>query len=505
VHCDVVIVGYRLNAKEPAAKALERILGLTPETARTLARGFPSVVVENAPEARAEELREQLSQAGARVELRPRTPLDIAAPRDPMPLELATTVRSQADDARAPTSAAAESPPRAAPAPPRRERLPVADFSLDLELASIPAPQRAPAASRSLESLQLPPTRAQQAASGGRALPLPSPATTAPNYQLGDFGLARPRSPSLSGLGPLPTGGSVVAALPTAPTGVAEAADNPSAGGAMELDLELGGALELELDHTDQAGSGMRRGLSDRAPDNDHHSLDDRFELAHGASVDGSALDERDARPRPVPLSRAEEPRASNPRAPRPPEVRRSLPPQRAAKAEQGARPGALGGWVPSLLLLATMCVGSLAAVGYAIDPGDVLGALQRERAAVAAGADVPAPSAGSDSDALLGLHPLLRATPAVTRAPLAAILRARIPGVHEVPVSFGKQGSFVHCALVEQAEGQTETRLARLRETGREVPAPSEITAQLREHERALRAERKQPELRFTEVCLTL
>jgi hypothetical protein len=156
--------------------------------------------------------------------------------------------------------------------------------------------------------------------------------------------------------------------------------------------------------------------------------------------------------------------------------------------------------------LLAAIGAGSLAAVGYALDPSDVLGALQRERAAVSSGA--PAASHASDgreADALQGLHPLLRATPAITRGPLAAILRARIGGVHEVPVSFGKQGATVHCALVEHADGETETRLSRLRETGREVSAPGDITAQLREHERALRAASHHPELQFTQVCLAL
>lgn len=483
MHCDVVIVGYRLNAKEPAAKALERILGLTPETARTLARGFPSVVVENAPEARAEQLLEQLTNAGALVELRPRTPIQAAPPRPEVPLELANT-------------AAAPSPLRAAPAPPRRERLPVADFSLDLELGSIPAPQRAPANQRPVESLSLPPTRAQQAAANqARALPQPSPAAGPPNnYQLGDFGLARPRNPNLSGLGPLPTGGSVVAPLPTGPASVAPAADNPSAGGAMDLDLELGGALELELDHSDP-GSAMRRGLSDRAPDNDH-TLGERFEeLAQGASGDTGALDTREPRARP-PVART---------AARAPEARRSLPAPRVAKVEPSGLRSVLREWVPTLLLLATMCVGSLLAVGYALDPGDVVGALRREQAAVSSGGPGSASRASHEGDGALGLHPLLRATPAVTRAPLAAILRARIPGVHEVPVSFGKQGSTVHCALVEHAEGETETRLARLRETGREVLPPSDITAQLREHERALRAASRQPDLKFSEVCLAL
>jgi hypothetical protein len=259
----------------------------------------------------------------------------------------------------------------------------------------------------------------------------------------------------------------------------------------MDLDLELGGDLQLELDHSEQASSGMRLGLSDRPPDNDHHSLEDRFdELAQGA----------------VEVSVAREPRARPaPRAPRAPEARRSLPSPRPARAEPSALRRLVSEWIPSLFLLVAMCAGSLAAVGYAIDPSDVLGALQREHAAVWAGTPAPSSRGSHETDLLLGLHPLLRATPAMTRAPLAAILRARIGGVHEVPVSFGKQGSTVHCSLVEHAEGETETRLSRLRETGREVAPPSDVTAQLREHERALRAASRHPELQFTQVCLTL
>jgi len=481
VHCDVVIVGYRLNAKEPAAKALERILGVTPEAARALTRAFPSVVAENAPEAHAEQLREQLTSAGALVELRPRGALNVAAARPDVP----------GAGAAAPAAAAGPAEAKVAPpAAPPRARLPVADFSLDLELPSIPAPERGPTIPRSTAGLQLPPPGVPQAASPGLPAPVSKvPTASAANYQLGDFGLAGPRGPSMSGLLPI-SGGSVVAALPTAPPSVPPA-PNPSAGGAMDLDLELGGGLELELDHSDQAGSGLRRGLSDHPPDNDHHSLGERFEELAGGAAEAPA---RDTRPRP-PV-----------RAPRPLETRRSLPPQ-VPKVEASALHGALREWVPSLLLLAAISAGSLAAVGYALDPSDVLGALQRERTAVSTTSAPPMRSEGPGGpDAMLGLHPLLRATPAITRGPLAAILRARIGGVHEVPVSFAKQGATVHCSLVEHAEGgETEVRLARLRETGREVPAPSDITAQLREHERALRTASHHPELRFTQVCLAL
>ncbi|HVZ32726.1 MAG TPA: hypothetical protein VG963_09890, partial [Polyangiaceae bacterium] len=70
MHCDVVMVGYRLNAKEPAAKALERILGLPPEVARRLARAFPVTVVEGASDTDAARIRTELEAAGALVELR---------------------------------------------------------------------------------------------------------------------------------------------------------------------------------------------------------------------------------------------------------------------------------------------------------------------------------------------------------------------------------------------------------------------------------------------------
>ena len=78
---DVVIVGYRLNAREPAAKALERILGLASADARQLARGFPALVARDLAATEAEALKAELQAAGAQVELRPHLATMGAAPR----------------------------------------------------------------------------------------------------------------------------------------------------------------------------------------------------------------------------------------------------------------------------------------------------------------------------------------------------------------------------------------------------------------------------------------
>lgn len=469
MHCDVVIVGYRLNAKEPAPKALERILGLTPEAARKLSRGFPSVVRHDISEAEGASLAEQLTAAGALVELR--APAQAAAPPPP-------------------------SPPPPAPKPASRlDRFTVdldADLELDLSPPARPSPPKRAAASK----LSLPPMRAGNegapgrgalpvlAGPGPRLSPAAAPAASrvkikdsAPNYQLGDFGLAQPRGPSLSGLAPVATQHSVVAPLPTS---VAPPA--AGVGGGLELELDLSSGLELELDRDE--GESLSRRISSRPPDNDLHTLNEDFgrdtrAIAAAPDVEQSAF------------------RAIQ-RAPKSPEARRSLAPAAKKPSELAL---ALREWLPAVLLLVFLVIGSIAAVGYALDPSDIVGALTHEQASMERSAGSPARRSAS----LENLHPLLRATPALTRAPLAAILRARIGGVHEVPVSFGRPESPVHCCLVELREGETATRLARLRETGREVPAPSDIRAQLLEHERALRSESHQPALQFAQVCLTL
>ena len=440
MHCDVVIIGYRLNAKEPAAKALERILGMFAEDARKLARSFPATVLAAGSQEQAERLMQQLTEAGALVELRASKPMPAPVPRE------------------AQLSAA-----RSAAGHGRRASLPMADKHA-LDLASAPRPR--PAHQGDAADLRARPQP------GG---PPPPPPEALANYQLGDFGLA----PASVRPGPI----LVVPPPPSGrggpPTGAARRA---SVASGTDLDFDLSG-IPLELD---QPESAVRRGGNLVEASSDMRG--ERFSDSPPSTERAPQVEEAAFR--------------SIQRAPRPAEVRRSGAP-RAAKRTSGGSVSTLRAWAPSTFMLATVSVLSLSAVGYALDPDDAFGALLRERAALfIAQAPTPSTSNGRDEE---NLHPLLRATPSAARAPLAAILRGNIPGVHDVSVAFSGAARDLHCAVVEQAEGETESRLARVRQTGREVGIPGEVSAQLKERESSLRAEAKRPDLSFVEICLSL
>jgi hypothetical protein len=445
VHCDVVIVGYRLNAKEPAPKALERILGLFAEDARKLARSFPATVLAAGSQEQAERLMEQLTEAGALVELRASKPMPAPPPREAQPTTRAKATRSNLR-------------------------------------ASIPQAAAQSSEKVSLDLSPLPASRAQPRHDKG-----PPPPPAAALYQLGDFGLAgaggATASPAANGDGaplhvPPPPGGflkGAPVASPTAPRTAAARHAHITAGN-LDLDLDLSSA-PLELDQPlDPRAHGSRPASVQHE---DLHSLGERFSDAP-APARGPAVEEQAFR--------------AIQRAPRPADSRRpGAAPKRSPLVQT------LRELVPATVLLALLSGGSVAAVGYALDPEDPLAGLTREQASASAAADSPEHERESDS-----LHPLLRATPAMARAPLAAILRSRIAGVHEVAVhSAGARA--LGCAVVEQAEGQTEARLAQVRATGREVPIPSDVQGQLLEHERALRDELQRAELSFREICLTL
>lgn len=389
---DVVMIGYRLNAKEPAAKALERILGLTPEAARQLARQFPVVVVQGASEAHAAEVAHALETAGALVELR---------------------------------SHAAEG----------SEHLPANDTSL----------------------------------AAGAALPVAQEASASGSYQLGDFGLEPPSPPR---------------AEPAAATAPAERAAEQVASG---LPLELAGlpsAAPLELESL----PGTRTRTQKEAPDPDAgsglHTLGDGFEDLDPA-LKAPELEERAYRA----IQRAPKPSISRRPAPMP-LVKRSAR-ARAAIARS------LRSWAPSVLALVLLTLGSALAVGYALDPGDPVGALVRETAAPAHAFEEPPPRRDDM------LHPLLQATPHAARPALAAIMRSHMAGVHDVPVSFPHGSEQAQCSLVEHAEGLTESRLAGVRATGHPVAPTPEALVQLEAHERALRRALGRPTLQLTAVCL--
>lgn len=435
---DVVIVGYRLNAKEPAAKALERILGLGPEDARKLARGFPAVVARAVTLERAEALAEQLKAAGAQVDVREHVELSVASAALPR--------------------AAAEGGSRSAPLP---------TSARDARPEEPPLAERAERTERAERAEPFFPAATVAA----------SPAAYAPDvensYRLGDFGLGQPA----------PSNAQVV--VPTAPA--------RAPGEDISLDLELASGSSLELDAP--APSRSQQGATALAgAGSDLHTLGGEFEdfesVQHVPQVE-----ERAAR--------------AIQRAPRAAEVRRSAPPSLTARARSVVAK-TFGAWVSGLLLLSALSAATLFAVGYALDPGDALGALQRERALLARGErndrelEPRPPTSPAARDARTALHPLLRGAPASVRGPLAAILRARIAGVHQVPVSFTlKSGATVDCLLVEQADASAAERSAAVRETGSPIEPPADVAAQLREHSRALQQQLEQGRT-LGALCLT-
>ncbi len=71
---DVVIAGFRLNAKEQPAKVLERLLAMSAEQARVCSKNFPHVALSNASREAAEALQKRLDEAGARASVTPHQP-----------------------------------------------------------------------------------------------------------------------------------------------------------------------------------------------------------------------------------------------------------------------------------------------------------------------------------------------------------------------------------------------------------------------------------------------
>ncbi|MET0286528.1 MAG: hypothetical protein ABW352_18745 [Polyangiales bacterium] len=473
---DVVITGYRLNAKEPAQKALERILGLAPEVARALARTFPAVVLEGAANDNALRIRDQLESAGALVELRAsqprleRAPLDLPATRGgAFDLDLDLPM------------AKGGSPPKA------NKGGGTGAFALPPKTGGFPAPKTHPGAfaapGMGTGPLAVPPPpgkpRAPQPTSRNLRGSMPQPPPPPPAaYQLGDFGMA-------------PRGQSVVAKLPTGPSSTPSLAPSlPSlspartpavvspptlADGDFDFESAMGGGLELDL------GTGPRQSLPRKPSTPQRPSMPreevhaERFGALAGARAAGKAPDVD---------AQAFKSLQRRPDSRRPAKKQDSL----VVRVLRGALPG---------VMLVSICALTLGAVGYALDPADPIGGLARAKA-------LPLTEPGDETAHQEGyLHPLLRSTPRPMRAPVAAVLRARITGVHDVPVSFPtRHGQVAQCALVEHGP-DTEARLKGVRETGHEVATTPSAAAQLIEHERALRAELQRLDLQFTRVCL--
>jgi hypothetical protein len=70
VRYDVVLVGFRLNASMKPAQALASVLGLDPQTCKELTKQFPANVLAGVSLSRAEKVSQQLTDVGAKVEVR---------------------------------------------------------------------------------------------------------------------------------------------------------------------------------------------------------------------------------------------------------------------------------------------------------------------------------------------------------------------------------------------------------------------------------------------------
>jgi hypothetical protein len=67
---DVIVVGFRLNASLKPAQALQMVLGLDADTSKELTRRFPASVLSGVSLSRAERVSQELTDAGAKVEVR---------------------------------------------------------------------------------------------------------------------------------------------------------------------------------------------------------------------------------------------------------------------------------------------------------------------------------------------------------------------------------------------------------------------------------------------------
>lgn len=67
---DIVVVGFRLNARLKPAEAMHSVLGVSPDAARELVREFPATVLCGVSQGRAERVSRELNEAGAKVEVR---------------------------------------------------------------------------------------------------------------------------------------------------------------------------------------------------------------------------------------------------------------------------------------------------------------------------------------------------------------------------------------------------------------------------------------------------
>ena len=332
---DVVLVGFRLNATLKPAQALETVLGLDPQTAKTLAKRFPARVLAGVGYERAEEAVEALIAVGAKAEARP----------------------SQREG-----SAASGGHP-ASPAP--------------------PAPRKEPAPPAPRQEQDLPSAAKSPASAAAQMSSVEHTASTAPasgHYQLGDIlapgaqaspsveielespldalsqhaGQLALRPSAVDLFGPEPANSNV----PRSPAKPPQGAPSPAQPARPQTNA-VPPALAAAPEGPDTSAFGGMRNFGDGLED----------------MGDGPALDLDPAALRSIQRT-SNEAVAKRPRsAPKP---RTPLDWLRAKLANLARF---LGGWLLAVLTLALVCAVTLALVAYALNPEDMLGAVSLDRA----------------------------------------------------------------------------------------------------------------------------
>jgi hypothetical protein len=103
-------------------------------------------------------------------------------------------------------------------------------------------------------------------------------------------------------------------------------------------------------------------------------------------------------------------------------------------------------------------------------------------------------------------LNPLLKLAPEPMEAPLAAIMRKRVPGVHTVAIEWpeGEEPKEpLSCMLVEGSTAQRDKRVHELLTTGQRVALTAVLETQLRDHAEVLRIAVGNANAHFTPLCL--
>ncbi len=493
---DVVITGFRLNATEKPATALQRILCLGPGEAGALAKGFPCVVRAALPAAEAQHLQSVLREAGAHVQLREpgrSMPPETGMPASVLPSGLPLPASPGSAPAPAPRDAAA-TPSQPAAAPSRPAAAPSRETPVTThcpEDAAFHGDDVAPRAS--LTAAMPPPAPGALELSNAPLLfratltaltEAPPPPVLLP-YQLGELVVvptnSRPAPEIGAPLGepvaePVRIQGQPVAAatgLPAATPVAGRSQPAPASVAGRSQPAPTGTAVRSQPAPEVEAGAMQMFEDPFGSPDGPGPALD----------IDESALSDRSAR------------------------VQSSFRPNAHVVATGTGRRGLIATLLWPVALIWHYAVPALALTGVAAIAGAAVYLIKdkaRNDTGLTPTDEAPALDATErPSEPEEATHPLLRVTPRAMEPSVASILRVRMAGVHKVLVTWPadqRPEGVTECMLVE--EGQA-AQLKELASTGRHLDPPADVVEQLAQHMEALQAAQNRPGVTFTPVCL--